>query len=568
METTDAEHPPPFQPTNEIELVSKEHSKITGVSGYSGRAEFDVQTGQNQVTVTGLPNVLDQDSLRVEGHGAATIHNVTISSTPRPTPPTTSPGLTVLQSRKAKTLKALERCKKSITALESYFATMHSQHINVMQVGKVMKEYEATAGELDGRVLDLEKELSDVEAEIAEERTKLGGKALEDHLGIQVAIGVFAEVEGEVEIALIYAVYGASWNAGYDIRVDMKAKEEQVMLIYKAAITQSTGEDWNDVSLTLETATPTFGVSVPTLDPWNLSISKPAPPIRAPPPAPVPISPPGMVYLSASANFVESEQSAPPLPRVIPHSTLAISSKGNVSATFEVPGLITIPSDGVAHNVTIVQLKLNATMSWVCVPKKDTKTHLSAKIKNASQYTLLSGTGSVYVDGSFISRSKVPAVSPDESFNCALGLDPSIRITYHPQTKKQSKSGFYTKTTTHVLSQHITVFNTKTSPIDGVRILDHIPVSEDARIQVNLINPPLTRPSVSSGSSSVGPSSSALEGARKPVAVGKGDVDVDGERVGRDGKVGWGKVNLLLQWEVVVPARTDVVGMMLAVCYS
>ncbi|KAF8054955.1 hypothetical protein FPV67DRAFT_1568227 [Lyophyllum atratum] len=265
--------------------------------------------------------------------------------------------------------------------------------------------------------------------------------------------------------------------------------------------------------------------------PWTSRISQsPSPP--------APVFSAGVVYLSASADFV----------RIIPHSTPVISSKGNVSATFEFPGLITIPSDGVTHNITI------------------------EKIKNASQYTRLSGTGSVYFDNSFISRYEVPAVSPDESFDCPLGLDPSIRVTYHPQTKEQSKNGFYTKTTMHIFLQHITMFNTKTSPIEG-----------DVRIQVNLINPPLTCPSVSSGSSRAEPSSSVLEGAREPVAVGKGitavwegaeDRDINGERVGRDGKVGWvclvpllGKVILVLQWEVVASARTDLVGMMLAVCY-
>ena len=54
-----------------------------------------------------------------------------------------------------------------------------------------------------------------------------------------------------------------------------------------------------------------------------------------------------------------------------------VSSTGNVSATFKVPGLISIPSDGIIHNVTIAKLDLDAMMSWVCVPKKDTKTHLN-----------------------------------------------------------------------------------------------------------------------------------------------------------------------------------------------
>ena len=34
----------------------------------------------------------------------------------------------------------------------------------------------------------------------------------------------------------------ANWTAGYDIRVDMQAEEHPVTLIYKAAITQNTGE--------------------------------------------------------------------------------------------------------------------------------------------------------------------------------------------------------------------------------------------------------------------------------------------------------------------------------------
>jgi hypothetical protein len=64
--TTD---PPAFEPTS-IELQSITDSKIIAVSLYSTRAEitrlykFVVQTGQNQVYISGLPNVLEAESLR------------------------------------------------------------------------------------------------------------------------------------------------------------------------------------------------------------------------------------------------------------------------------------------------------------------------------------------------------------------------------------------------------------------------------------------------------------------------------------------------------------------------
>jgi hypothetical protein len=57
----------------------------------------------------------------------------------------------------------------------------------------------------------------------------------------------------------------------------------------------------------------------------------------------------------------------------------SVTSKGSVSATFRVPGLVTIPCDGDAHNFTIVELTLKAAMSWVSVPKIDPKTHLNVR---------------------------------------------------------------------------------------------------------------------------------------------------------------------------------------------
>jgi len=165
----------------------------------------------------------------------------------------------------------------------------------------------------------------------------------------------------------------------------MQSKEKPVTLIYKGSITQSTGEDWNDVPLTLETATPTFGVGVPTLTPWTLSVYHS-------------VNAAGLKAKSLGALREGRGRGAPSseatdtrstVPYYMPsssselgqmqHRGLRVSSKGNVSATFGVPGLINIPSDGDAHNVTIVKLGLDATMSWVCVPKKDGKVHLKVR---------------------------------------------------------------------------------------------------------------------------------------------------------------------------------------------
>ncbi|PPQ80767.1 hypothetical protein CVT25_001904 [Psilocybe cyanescens] len=597
--------PPPFQPVNTVDLVSVEDSKIISVSVYAGRAEitrlfkFNVKTGQNQLNIVGLPKVLDQDSLRVEGRGAATIHDVSISTLTPPPVPTTSPALTSLLSKEKKTQKALARALKSLSSVETYISSVRVEDLDVSNLRNVVQQYDATAGELDDRVTELEAELKSASEAIREERKRLAGPTGNDKLNLKATIGVFADFEGEIKIALIYAVNNATWSAGYDIRVDMQTKDKPVTLIYKASIAQSTGEDWDDVPLTLETATPTFGVGVPTLEPWTLSVQRylfkksksfairgAGAVLEVPPPPPRPSA----RALSYAAEMEETSMSSEANPQ-IQHRGLQVSSKGGVSATFGVPGLITIPSDGVGHNVTIVKLALDADMSWVCVPKKDSRVHLKAKIKNASEYTLLAGNASVYVDGSFISKSDVPLVSPEEKFDCPLGLDPSIRVTYHPRTKKVSQSGFYTKSSNHTFTQRVTVHNTKASASGAgsgslsIKVVDQVPISEDSVITVKLVQPALVVPAVD-GASSVGAAGKGGE-PRLPAPVkvssgvtamwdgadevgqgGEGESGVDLESLGKEGRFCWicavppqGKVGLVLQWEVAAPANTNIAGL-------
>ncbi|KAJ7922929.1 hypothetical protein B0H13DRAFT_1980864, partial [Mycena leptocephala] len=577
--TTD---PPPFEPST-IELQSVTGSKIVAVSLYSTRAEitrlfkFAVKTGQNQVHITGLPNILEQESLRVEGRGAATIHDVTVSMAKGEHVPTSSPKLTELLSTRAKAANALTRCEKALTSLEQYLGSLTVQHLEVSRLDNVLEHYEATGARLDVKKAELTAELLRLDTEISLERTRIAVPHEDSKLRMQATIGVFAQAEGDVEIALIYAVPFATWTAFYDIRVNMDTKEDPVALIYKAAVKQSTGESWDDVPLQLETSTPTFGLGVPQLSPWNLDIYR----------APAMKSVSRMRSLAApsrSATF-SSMRMRSTLPDDeegglpgMEYAGASVTSKGSVSATFRVPGLVTIPCDGDAHNFTIVELTLKAAMSWVSVPKIDPKTHLNARITNASEYTLLTGNASVYVDGSFISRSVVPAVSPQESFDCPLGLDPSIRITYHPVLKTRSQSGFYTKTATHVFAQRIAVHNTKSVPIERLRIVDQIPVSQDAQIEVRLVAPALTLPAEGGGGTSK-LSSMANTNAKAPqvMNVGKGVVaqwdgtdepECDVEALGRERKVNWvcavpaqGKINLALEWEVTAPASLQVVGL-------
>jgi hypothetical protein len=123
-------------------------------------------------------------------------------------------------------------------------------------------------------------------------------------------------------------------------------------------------QNWENVPLTLETATPSFGSSIPALRPWFLSFVDKYRCLGQAEPSGLDFR-----YRHSDHNDTEDEQ----LEYDIQHQQTTISSEGNVSASFKVPGLITVPSSeqGTVHNVTIAQMTLGAELSWVSVPKVD-----------------------------------------------------------------------------------------------------------------------------------------------------------------------------------------------------
>ncbi|KAF4603077.1 hypothetical protein EYR38_003482 [Pleurotus pulmonarius] len=562
------DQPPAFDSVNVLELRSVDASKILKVSVYTGLAEitrlfeFDVKMGQNQVKISGLPNVMDEESLRVEARGSASIQGVTTGSTPQPPAPTASDELKRLQKEKKLVESAIQRCKSSIESIRSYVTSATAVNIPSADIGQLLQNCETEGAKLDSQLLELEEKLSTVdEAVEAEEKKLAGGNVEQDALGMTASIGLFANEAGQIELTLIYAVREAYWSAGYDVRVNMHANDKPVVLLYKANITQSTGESWTDVPLTLETVSPTYGADIPTLSSWYLSV-------WTPPPMPQLRMKKKKKAVLARLSSEEDMAIAmsPPGGCLPPPMTsrgafqAEIVAQGTLSATYQVPGLISIPSDSQNHNVTIIELTLGAEMSWITVPKVDKRVHLKAKVKNASEYTLLPGEASIYVDGSFISKSNIPSVAPQGSFDCSLGIDPSIQVTYHPLIKNASRSGFYTKSSKHSYNQRVTIVNTKTQPVGNLKVLDRIPISEDSQITVKLLNPSLSLPLITSSAGtvslpSIGEDSASIktkDDAERPLMApvkvssgvaaqwdGADDPQGDVTALGKDGKLNW-----------------------------
>jgi hypothetical protein len=197
---------------------------------------------------------------RVEGRGDATIHDVTISNLPTENI-TTSEAYQKLEDESKRVEDAIQRNSVAISSLTSYIQSMKMDNVDPVKLTEILDSFDKASENLDEKAVELNKRQEELRRLQSEEVSKIGVQMKKNKLKLKASVGVFAEHEGEVEIVLIYgtfclqsyivvlrrtlsfiAVYGASWHAAYDIRVNTRETEKPVTLIYKALIHQDTGE--------------------------------------------------------------------------------------------------------------------------------------------------------------------------------------------------------------------------------------------------------------------------------------------------------------------------------------
>ena len=128
-------------------------------------------------------------------------------------------------------------------------------------------------------------------------------------------------------------------------------------------------------------------------------------------------------------------------------------------------------------------------LSYVVVPKVRAAAFLKARLRNASSVALLKGPASLTLDGSFLGNTNLPRCSAGEHFHLSLGVDPSVNVTYSAPAVKRSPTGVFTEEGSGVYTRTCTISNTKPNRAIEGTVLDQIPVSEDERLRVEILQP-------------------------------------------------------------------------------
>lgn len=467
---------------------------IVAVTVYPDRARVTrrgtvrLSAGEHRVSVEPLPLGLAADSVRVGGHGPATVLGVDVVHRRQPRP--TEASVADLERRRRDLERALAELADADGVqeqvgvfLEQLARRSGATYARSLAAGQVdpgglggfadalaerLTAVRTRRRELGERRAELTDELAAVQRELAE----VTAKRRPDRRAAIVTLAV-AE-DGDVELELSYVVDGAGWESAYDVRL----VDEALTLTWYGLVRQRTGEDWPECDLRLSTARPAAAASLPDLDPWYLDRVRPLPPIR-------PLAAAGGVVQTMAARTpgepLPPAASAGPPPREV-ETAVSTVEQGVAAATYRPARPVAVPADGAAHRATVAVVELSAALDYVTAPVRSPDAYLRATVVNTSAHTLLPGRAAVFHDAEFVGSADLPVWAPGEEVELALGVDDRVRVERELVRRTASKATLGSVRRREV-EYRTTVTNHTPRPA-RVTVLDQLPVSRDEQISV------------------------------------------------------------------------------------
>lgn len=471
------------------------------------RAEIQLESGARELVLENLPANLDTDSIRARGQGEVAVKIIGVESQ-----------TVFLNAENQDAARDLQRELDAVEAegallaredevLAQRLATLDAMADNAaMRYAKALAEGQ-TSLQATGELLDFVQTQS---LQVHRERAALETRkrdnsarqvALHSQLkqfksgrqkqAQKIVVAIETSGVGAWNLEVSYVVFGARWKPLYDMRALLSpptAPENElagtVQLSYLASITQSSGEDWPDAMLTLSTAQPSLGSLPPKLEPLYVSnVQTMHAPMMS-----------RARHLADEDAFGEevaagslSESSPMDMMRkavsVEAEIETAETTSEGATVTFALPRPLNVPSDGQPHRAQIAQEEFAGKFDYFSIPRRSETAYLRATIQNRA-LSLLAGEANIFRDETFVGKTPLEAVAPDEEWQIFLGPDEQVQ-THHELERREVDKNFIGNVRRQNFGYKIEVENLKAHRV-RLELLDQIPVARHEQIKVKL----------------------------------------------------------------------------------
>uniref|UniRef100_A0A915DS88 DUF4140 domain-containing protein n=1 Tax=Ditylenchus dipsaci TaxID=166011 RepID=A0A915DS88_9BILA len=353
----------------------------------SNRAELvrtfkvTLQQGLNDIVVQNVSHSIESDSIRVDGSGAATIHEVQFKTDHVRQDEVDNPQVKELQiyGKRLDSLNDIIANLGKVSLKGEKCPELFSFDDSAEQaLDKLYDFHEKKSVDVNSKVRQLNQEQENLQEEIR----KLEQKISELRSGQSVKRSICITLESsdkvsDVVLDLSYQVYQARWQPSYDARVQTGDKTKFQLFYYGIS---SRLIWWCSSKVTYSKAQLVKPILV--REPVQRAVVCGAPMARS-----------KQLNYTYNANEIMEEtmgSGGMQLEGVMPLSLQLAHVEKQVDTS--------------EHKVTIAVLDLSSLLRLDCVPSKDTNVFVTATTINTTKYPLLAGTASVYVDNSFSSK--------------------------------------------------------------------------------------------------------------------------------------------------------------------
>ncbi|MBS0013647.1 MAG: mucoidy inhibitor MuiA family protein, partial [Desulfobacterales bacterium] len=324
------------------------------------------------------------------------------------------------------------------------------------QYTNVLSGLRKAQGSLD----KLEKQIRQVNRELEMLRDRA------DKTASAIEILFDAKTAQTVDIAARYGVKNAGWSPVY--RAMAADASQGLDLSMMAQVSQKTGEDWEDIDLSVSTAEPVQGGRLPELSPWFLDV--PGPVARKS----VRDTGARMEEMTMGAHA----KSPAPMAEAEKHETA-------LSFEYDLPLPVSVDSGEDENLLPLFTRSLESRFFHLAVPRRAPGAFLVCRAEADNE--LLAGPVQVFFEGRYAGRMSLGQQPAGQPFVLGLGADRSVAVRREKLRDHRKETRFFGKierdTVVRELEYRIVAENRKQRPVT-LHVRDSIPVSKTDRIAV------------------------------------------------------------------------------------
>ena len=257
-------------------------SKIKNVTVFLSGAQISrtattpLSKGRNELLFKGISPNIDKESIQLSGEGKFTIVSVAHQY-----------NFLEETNSKEQVKQLMEQSKKykeqieDLTIQIDVFKAEEQMLVKNQEIGGSNTGVKASdlkesvdfqrlrMTEVKSKILENNRAITKINLEynkVLKQINELQAKRYDPLSEIVVVVEAFDATKAEFDLS--YFVSSAGWTPSYDLKVEQL--NQPINLKYKASVFQSTGEDWNNIKLTLSTGDPQLGGEKPTISSWYL----------------------------------------------------------------------------------------------------------------------------------------------------------------------------------------------------------------------------------------------------------------------------------------------------------